>query len=134
MLQSKNLGKKWYINGLNLNVAGAADAARGRRGLYLGYKPEIKFIANFLKMPTGQLRHKFLRRVGLRTSIIEDAASKDCIFLQNVTGQKQCSIYPVRPNQCRTWPFWPENLATTRCMGKNQQEMRRCQQRQSTQF
>lgn len=21
-------------------------------------------------------------------------------------------IYPVRPNQCRTWPFWPGNLTS----------------------
>ena len=21
-----------------------------------------------------------------------------------------CTIYPVRPRQCRTFPFWPENL------------------------
>ena len=30
----------------------------------------------------------------------------DCIFLVN----NRCSIYPVRPLQCRTFPFWPENL------------------------
>ena len=23
-----------------------------------------------------------------------------------------CSIYPVRPKQCATWPFWEENLAS----------------------
>jgi Fe-S-cluster containining protein len=26
------------------------------------------------------------------------------MFLKN----KQCSVYEARPNQCRTWPFWPE--------------------------
>ena len=26
--------------------------------------------------------------------------------------RKSCSIYGVRPLQCRTWPFWPENLAS----------------------
>lgn len=23
---------------------------------------------------------------------------------------KQCSVYEARPTQCRTWPFWPENM------------------------
>ena len=30
----------------------------------------------------------------------------DCMFLKN----KRCEVYPSRPTQCRTWPFWPENM------------------------
>ena len=25
---------------------------------------------------------------------------------------RACTVYPVRPLQCRTWPFWPENLSS----------------------
>ncbi|HEV8050891.1 MAG TPA: YkgJ family cysteine cluster protein, partial [Parachlamydiaceae bacterium] len=32
----------------------------------------------------------------------------DCIFLKD----KKCSVYPVRPTQCRTFPWWMQNLAT----------------------
>ena len=31
---------------------------------------------------------------------------KNCIFLKN----KKCEVYNSRPEQCRTWPFWPENM------------------------
>jgi Fe-S-cluster containining protein len=31
----------------------------------------------------------------------------DCAFL---TPDNRCRIYPVRPKQCATWPFWSENL------------------------
>jgi Fe-S-cluster containining protein len=75
-------------------------------------KPEIRIIADFLKMTTGELRSKFLKRIGLRTTIIEDSCTKDCIFLQETEGRKKCKIYPVRPSQCRSWPFWPGNLAS----------------------
>ena len=34
--------------------------------------------------------------------------SPDCPFLDG----KRCSIYPVRPRQCRTFPFWEENLSS----------------------
>ena len=29
-----------------------------------------------------------------------------CPFLQG----KACGVYEGRPSQCRTWPFWPENM------------------------
>jgi len=29
-----------------------------------------------------------------------------CVFLK----RNLCSAYPVRPSQCRTWPFWTANL------------------------
>jgi len=40
----------------------------------------------------------------------------DCVFLdrQTIPGKAICSIYEARPVQCRTWPFWPENLRTQR--------------------
>ena len=38
--------------------------------------------------------------------------SHDCVMLDraSVPGKAICSLYNVRPLQCRTWPFWPENL------------------------
>ena len=36
----------------------------------------------------------------------------DCVFLDRNTmpGKAICSLYKDRPLQCKTWPFWPENL------------------------
>lgn len=36
----------------------------------------------------------------------------DCVFLDRETmpGKAICGVYEARPSQCRTWPFWPENL------------------------
>jgi len=31
---------------------------------------------------------------------------KNCQFLDG----KRCTVYLGRPAQCRTWPFWPENM------------------------
>jgi hypothetical protein len=90
-------------------------------------RQEIEIIADFLKVTVGQFRQKYLRRVGLRTTIIEHHTTKDCIFLQADAGGKQCMIYSVRPSQCRSWPFWPSNLtgpgdwnkAAQKCPGIN---------------
>lgn len=33
-------------------------------------------------------------------------SERQCRFLEG----NRCSIYPARPHQCRSWPFWPDNL------------------------
>lgn len=37
--------------------------------------------------------------------------------------QRQCDVYEVRPQQCRAFPWWPENLVT---QGKWQKTKRSC--------
>ena len=39
---------------------------------------------------------------------LREIANGDCTFLDGRT--RRCTIYPVRPAQCRTWPFWNSNL------------------------
>lgn len=31
---------------------------------------------------------------------------RECPFLRN----NRCAVHDARPWQCRTWPFWPENM------------------------
>lgn len=40
----------------------------------------------------------------------------DCIFLdrETVPGKAVCGVYEHRPAQCRSWPFWKENLRSPR--------------------
>jgi len=103
----------WYVAGLHFECQGCGGCCSGPgEGYIWATRPEIEIIADFLKMAVGQFRQKYLRRVGLRTTIIEHQTTKDCIFLQAGAGGKQCVIYSVRPCQCRSWPFWASNLAS----------------------
>jgi Fe-S-cluster containining protein len=102
----------WYIGGLHFECQQCGSCCSGPGAGYIWVtRPEIEIIANFLKISVGQLRQRYLRRVGLRTTIIEQSGTKDCIFLRKSNGGKICMIYSVRPGQCRAWPFWPNNLA-----------------------
>ncbi len=65
---------------------------------------EISAIAKFLKLQVANFAKEYLRQVGRRTSLIEKA-NHDCIF-----WDRGCTIYPVRPTQCRTFPFWREHV------------------------
>ena len=62
-------------------------------------------IARFLCMPERDFRTRYCRSIFGRTSLIE-RPNYDCVFL-TPTG---CHIYPVRPRQCRSFPFWMQSL------------------------
>ena len=73
--------------------------------------PEIEAIAGFLGISIAEFGRRYLRRVGGSLSLTEKP-NHDCIFWDD-----GCTVYPVRPTQCRTFPFWPENLETAGRLG-----------------
>jgi len=117
------MNAKWYTAGLYFECQGCGDCCSGPGEGYIWVtRPEIEIIADYLKMTVVQFRRQYLRRVGLRTSIIEHNTTKDCIFLQAGAGGKQCQIYSVRPSQCRNWPFWASNLVSPGAWNKTGQK------------
>jgi len=118
----------WYGRGLHFECQQCGRCCSGPAAGYIWVtRQELQIIADFLKMDARELRRKFFKRVGFRTSIIEQPVTRDCAFLQEVGGQKRCVIYHIRPKQCRDWPFWSDNLmnadawnkAAERCPGIN---------------
>lgn len=107
---------KWYSDGLRFECIGCGSCCAGPQQGDIWISPvEIGMLAKFLGISEAEVRKRYLCRVGFRTSIIEIKPSCDCVFLQTgADGKRGCAIYPVRPNQCRTWPFWNSNLASPR--------------------
>lgn len=97
----------WYAAGLQFECTQCGNCCTGAPGYVYVSETEIETIAAFIGRPgQGLERHQY-RRVGRAISLTEDKATGDCVFLKRTsTGKKICSIYPVRPLQCRTWPFW----------------------------
>ncbi len=110
---SKTKEQPWYSGGLHFECCQCGNCCSGPGEGYIWVtRQEIELIAGFLKIPVGELRRQCLKRVGFRTTVIEHRVTKDCIFLRATEEGKRCVIYPVRPNQCRTWPFWGSNLTS----------------------
>lgn len=49
---------------------------------------------------------KYVRKIGSRYSL-EEMKNGDCVFWDD-----GCRIYAARPPQCRSFPFWKENVRT----------------------
>lgn len=108
-----NSKNTWYSAGLHFECLQCGRCCAGPEQGYIWLsRPEIRLIADFLKMPAKELKQKFLRRVGLRMTIVENPHTRDCVFLQQTKQGRGCAIYDVRPAQCRNWPFWEHNLVS----------------------
>ena len=97
----------WYKNGLHFKCTGCGKCCSGGPGYVWVTKEEIAAIASFLTMPLDLFVRKYIRQRDNRYALIEKKIENfDCIFLHD----KKCLIYPVRPRQCITFPWWTENL------------------------
>ena len=71
---------------------------------------EIESIANFLELSIEDFATIYLKKIKHRYSLIEKKREVQddhaCIFFDDT--KQSCSIYPVRPHQCRTFPFWEQ--------------------------
>ncbi len=96
----------WYINGLHFKCTECGQCCTGAPGYVWVTEAEIQQMAHYLNLPLEEFFKRYIRRIGERLSLREHSKTYDCIFLKN----KKCQIYPVRPIQCRTFPWWPQNL------------------------
>lgn len=68
---------------------------------------EILNLSSYLNISVEQLQTRFLNKIGYKYSIKEVKLSPTnfaCCFFD--LEKRCCSVYDVRPNQCRTFPFW----------------------------
>lgn len=116
------MSEKWYSNGLKFECTQCGHCCTGAPGYVWVTLPEIYRIAEFLGIDDYEFTKKYVRKVHQKFSLIE-MPNGDCVFYD-----KGCKIYPVRPTQCRTFPFWPEivrtpaswKVAAIECPGMNE--------------
>lgn len=120
------MNQPWYEKGLYFGCTGCGECCTGAPGFVWISQKEIKKISEFLGIPEQEFLRKYTRKVNGKISLKEHPQSYDCVFLR----QKKCMIYPVRPKQCKTFPFWKENLTSKeawlncgqRCEGINHKD------------
>jgi uncharacterized protein len=98
----------WYQDGLAFECTRCGACCTGAPGYVWVDAEEIARLAEFRGETVDTFSRAFVRRVGDDYSLIEKPGG-DCIFWDKRVG---CTVYPARPDQCQTWPFWPENIAS----------------------
>ena len=110
---SENEQQPWYADGLHFTCHQCGNCCTGPPGYVWFSATEGKAIAEHLGLSEAEFYRRYARKKRGRYSLTEVKRGDqyDCVFLQrDEHGKALCSIYPVRPTQCRTFPFWPEHL------------------------
>ena len=84
----------WYRDGLRFECRRCGGCCGGFPGYVWITEDEIEGAAGFLGISAEEFVEQYARRYA--------------------EGDPGCHIYPVRPAQCRTFPFWDENLQERR--------------------
>ena len=95
----------WYGQGLRFRCTRCRQCCTGEPGYVWVTKDRATSIADFLAIPVKEFLNRYCRRVWLRTSL-KEMPNGDCVLL-TANG---CAVYPVRPEQCRAFPFWSDAL------------------------
>lgn len=121
-----------HERGLRFSCTMCGNCCTGPPGYVLVSDDEIRALAQRLGMGEQDFRDRYTHRTSRGVSLTERETEFgfDCVFLDrtSVPGRAVCGVYEDRPMQCRTWPFWPENLrsreawrrAARTCPGINQ--------------
>ncbi len=101
----------WYQMGLRFRCTQCGNCCSGGPGFVWLSLLDMQRISAFLNMEFDAFTRRYVRQVRGGFSLVEKP-DYDCVFLKRAGGKAMCGIYPVRPGQCRTWPFWNQNLQT----------------------
>ncbi|HLX63072.1 MAG TPA: YkgJ family cysteine cluster protein [Planctomycetota bacterium] len=114
----------WYKSGVQFSCQpGCVRCCGGAPGDVFVSREEIDAIAAFMNLPVQEFEDSFVRHYSSGRMSLTERRNGDCILL----NEKGCSVYSVRPKQCRDYPFWPEVMKSVfswireaeRCPGIN---------------
>lgn len=110
--------KPWYQDGLPFTCTRCGNCCTGEPGYVWVNDEELAAIAELRGEPLEEV-------IGLYTKTerngrsLREKPNGDCVFYDRKQG---CTIYPVRPRQCQTWPFWESNLRTREAWRRTQEK------------
>ena len=98
-----------FKNGLRFECQGSGKCCVSRDSYGFVYlsKMDLHRFSKHFKLSLNKFKKKYCQITDGFIHLAEKEELKgNCIFLKN----KMCTVYKSRPSQCRTWPFWNENM------------------------
>jgi hypothetical protein len=96
----------WFAGGIRFQCQLCGKCCRGEPGFVWVTADEISRMARHLELPRDEFVTTYVRREDMGFSLRE-RADGDCVL-----WSRKCTVYPCRPSQCRTFPFWKHGLTS----------------------
>ncbi len=94
----------FFDKGIRFSCLRCGVCCTGAPGIVRVGEEEPRAMAAYLNQPVAGLIATYLAAFEDGYRVLEDSDGR-CLFFEN-----GCRVYPVRPVQCRTFPFWFKNL------------------------
>ena len=102
--------------GLRFGCSMCGACCSGPPGYVLVSDEEVGALARRFGISTDEFLRTYTHETAAGRSLteVERGHGLDCVFLdrQTIPGKAICGVYEDRPIQCRTWPFWGENISS----------------------
>jgi uncharacterized protein len=102
--EAESMNNPFYTDGLCFKCTGCSKCCRHEPGFVFLSSNDILRLMDATGLAFRDFLVKFTRTVDLGTGLaisLLETARFDCIF-----WKEGCSVYPARPLQCATYPFW----------------------------
>lgn len=100
---------EFWRKGLRFECTSCGHCCRHEPGYVFLSDNDLKHLAGFFTISVEKFSQEYCRTVDVvlakRLSLTE-TQDNDCIF-----WNQGCTVYPARPLQCRSYPFWPAILS-----------------------
>ena len=96
-------GEPWYRDGLRFACTRCGNCCGGAPGSVRVSDAEIEALARRTALGPEEFRAVYTRRLRGGAVSLRECSDGTCILY---AAERGCSVYPDRPRQCRTWPFW----------------------------
>ncbi len=101
----------WCEDGLRFTCTRCGNCCSGFSGTVSVNDDEIAALADRLELSVDEFRHQYARVLSDGSISLREKSNYDCVFYAHGHG---CLVYEDRPTQCRTWPFWRQNVETAK--------------------
>ena len=101
----------FYSDGLRFSCRQCSGCCRGAPGFVYLSRRDLESICTFMKVSPEFFTERYCRWVpngGVEVLSLIEKSNNDCIFWE---AGKGCVIYPARPFQCSSYPFWASVLS-----------------------
>ena len=93
----------WYRDGLRFACTRCGNCCGGAPGSVRVSDAEIEALALRTSLRPEEFRAVYTRRLRGGDVSLRERSDGTCILY---SAERGCTVYPDRPRQCRTWPFW----------------------------